>query len=49
MIQANFRSICVESSEQNRAYISPLIVTNSLIFGKGAFFVLFFLNMLPIQ
>ena len=44
-IQAYFRRICLESLEHNDAYISPLICTNRLIFGKGAFFFVFFLNM----
>ena len=31
----------MESSEQTSAYIYPLICTNRLIFGKGAFLMLF--------
>ena len=31
----------MESSEQTGAYIYPLICTNRLIFGKGAFLMLF--------
>ena len=45
-IQANFRRICMESSEQTSPYIDPSLFTNRLIFGKGAFFILFFLYML---
>ena len=36
----------MESEEHNGAYISPTICTNRLIFDKGAFIILFFLNML---
>ena len=46
MIQAKFRSICMESSVQTGAYIHPTICTNRLIFGKEAFFIFLFLNML---
>ena len=38
--------ICTESSEQMGAYISSPICTYRMIFGKGTFFVLFFLNLL---
>ena len=38
--------ICKESSEQTGAFISSSICTNRLIFGKGAFFSFFFVNML---
>ena len=34
MIQANFRRICMESSEQNIAYILLPFCTNRLIFSK---------------
>ena len=44
-IHAYFRRICMESAEHNGAYISPTICTNRLIFGNGAFIILFFLNM----
>ena len=44
MIQANFRRICMESSEQNIAYILLPFCTNSLIFSKWTFFILFFLD-----
>ena len=38
--------ICKESSEQADAYISsPIYTMGSEFFGKGAFFILFFLNM----
>ena len=37
-IQANFRRICMESSEQTGAYIYPPICTNRLIFDNCAFF-----------
>ena len=46
MIQAKFRRICMESSEQTGAYIHPTIFTNGLIFSKEAFFIFLFLNML---
>ena len=36
----------MESLKHKDAYISPPVCTNRLIFGKGAFFILFFLNML---
>ena len=36
-IQAYFRRICIDSSEQKGAYISPLSNTNKLIFGKGLY------------
>ena len=36
MIQANFRRICMESSEQTGPKIHPPTCTNRLIFGKGA-------------
>jgi len=36
----------MESSEQTSAYVSPTIYTNTLIFGKGVFSILLFLNML---
>ena len=39
-------AICKESSEQTGAFISSSICTNRLIFGKGAFFSFFFVNML---
>ena len=45
MIQSNFRRIYMESRENNGAYVSPLIFTNRLIYGKEAFFILFILNM----
>ena len=36
-IQAYFRRICIDSSEQKGAYISLLINTNKLIFEKGLY------------
>ena len=44
--KANFGRICVELLEQTGACIYPPICTNRLIFGEGAFLILFFLNML---
>ena len=44
--KANFGRICVELSEQTGACIYPPICTNRLIFGEGAFLILFFLNNL---
>ena len=38
--------ICMESSEQTGAYISSPICIYRMIFGKGTFFILFFLNLL---
>lgn len=37
--------ICMESSGQTGAYISSPICTYRMIFGKGTFFVVFFLNL----
>lgn len=38
--------ICMESSEQTGAYVSSPVFTYRMIFGKGTFFALFFLNLL---
>ena len=38
--------ICMESSEQTGAYVSSPIFTYRMIFGKGTFCALFFLNLL---
>ena len=50
-IQVKFREIFMESSQYNLANISPLICTNIhnvvLIFGKWAFFFLFFNSKNP--
>ena len=45
-IKANFRSISMESSEYNDNNISPPNYTDWWIFSKGAFFILFFLDIL---
>ena len=42
---AQIITLTMETSEHNVAYISSPICTNRLIFGKGAFLILFFLDM----
>ena len=39
MIQAKFRRICMESSEQTGAYIYPTIFTNRLILARRLFYL----------
>ena len=41
-IQSNFTRISMVLSEQTDVYISTPLCTNRLIFGKGAFVIVFF-------